>query len=87
MKQPDIPTPSEKEVDYWLEYWDSLPNYTEPPEDEAWVCCNGEYIRVRNGKLEYIMEDDPYIGCGVMPGNCTCNNCISPGTNYGPSRL
>ena len=65
----------------------SLPNYTEPPEDEVWVCCNGEYIRVRNGKLEYIMEDDPYIGCGVMPGKCNCNNCISPGTNYGPSRL
>ena len=29
MKQFDIPTPSEKEVDYWLAYWDSLPNYTE----------------------------------------------------------
>ena len=28
MKQIDIPTPSEKEVDYWLAYWDSLPNYT-----------------------------------------------------------
>ena len=28
MKQIDIPAPSEKEVDYWLAYWDSLPNYT-----------------------------------------------------------
>lgn len=29
MKQLDIPIPSEKEVDYWLAYWDSLPNYVE----------------------------------------------------------
>lgn len=29
MKQLDIPTPSEKEVDYWLAYWDSHPQYIE----------------------------------------------------------
>ena len=29
MNQIDIPTPSEREVEYWLAYWDSLPDYTE----------------------------------------------------------
>ena len=58
--------------------------YSLPPKDEVWVCFKGEYLKVKDGKLQDIMEDDPEDGCGRKSGG---NGRLPAGSNMSPERL
>lgn len=59
--------------------------YAVPPEGEVWACYKGEYIKVKDGVLSDIMENDPDKGCGKKVG--TNPGRLPAGTNMSPERL
>ena len=61
------------------------PLLTLPPENEVWACYRGKYLKIRNGILQDIMEDDPDRGCGKKTGSSSGR--MPAGSNMSPERL